>query len=381
MIIETSRAFGRGILEGILRFVRENDHWSVDFEDRGLLEAPPEFLADWKGDGIISRTPSIHFARRLTKTGCPIVELLGDGRIVVPEIRNCERTSARLAVDHFLQRGLRNFAFYSFAQAWWAELRKHSFVEQISARNLEGHVYSDAFPQKRSTHKPSAYPVWETQFERPLIQWLRSLPKPVGVWTANDYQALRVLSVCRKANIGVPEEIAVLGTTNDILVCNLSNPPLSSIDLNSAEIGYRAAALLESKMNGQTTPLAEPILVQPSGVVTRQSTEMLAVTDPDVAAAIRFIRENATQGVLVSEVVRAVGISHSTLERRFRQWFGRTPEQEISRIRMERAKFLLRETTLSLTEIAKKTGFSTLSYFVQAFKHDIGQTPQQFRKG
>ena len=199
------------------------------------------------------------------------------------------------------------------------------------------------------------------------------------MFCACDVYAIQVTNACRRRGIAVPAQIAVLGVDNDPVVCSVSFPPLSSVDLNSRRVGYEAAALLDRMMAGQPPP-QKNILVEPSRVVTRESTDMMAVDDADVAQAVRLIREHACRGLRVKDVVEAVGVSRRVLQQRFRRILRRTPKEELMRVQIDRAGMLLTQTEMSVEQIAKCTGFAAPAYFIRAFRRETGVTPRVYRK-
>jgi LacI family transcriptional regulator len=208
--------------------------------------------------------------------------------------------------------------------------------------------------------------------------WLKKLPKPLGLMACNDIRGQEVLSACRAAGITVPEEVAVIGVDNDEMLCELSDPPLSSVSLDTERIGYEAAALLDQMIAGKKN-LDLPILVLPAGIITRRSTDVLAIEDRHIANATRFIRERACVGIDVSDVLKFVPLSRSTLERRFLRLLGHSPKEEILRTRLDRAKQLLAETDLSLAQVADKVGFQHPEYLSVIFKKKTHLTPGEFR--
>jgi len=374
LLVETSRAFGRGVLQGISRYLLEYDDWVVHVEDRGFCETMPHWLKAWKGNGIITRTMSLSAARLIHSKRIPVIELLGNGIQIKPEIQNDENLVAKQAVEHFAQVGFSDYAFFSAGNTWWSSLRQEAFVRLTKEHGGTAHV----FPQA-STGKRVFYPAWTPHLDQAMLKWLRYLPKPVAIWSASDVWAIRLLEGCRKLGICVPEEAAILGTTNDTLLCNVLTPQLSSIDLNSFQIGYLAAERLSAKMRNETLS-SSPVLVPPTGVVPRQSTDIIVFVDRQIAMAIRHIRTHATSGLLVDQVADAAGLSRSTLQRRFQSQLGHSVEKEIMATRMNRAKRLLRETDAAMVAIALKTGFATTDYFIQAFKREIGMTPGRYRQ-
>ena len=211
-----------------------------------------------------------------------------------------------------------------------------------------------------------------------MIKWVRSLPKPIGVYAVGDMHAVRLLDACHEIGVAVPEEVAILSVGNDPLICETVRPTISSLDLDLPSIGYLAAELLDRMMAGKRV-CKETIYTQPSQVVKRQSTDVIAIDEPDLVAAVHFIRQWACQGITVSQVAHEIGLSRSVLDRRFRQNLGRTPKAEIMRIRIENAKRLLTQTTLDSRAVAKRSGFSSSGYFIKAFRRETGMTPRAYR--
>jgi LacI family transcriptional regulator len=216
-------------------------------------------------------------------------------------------------------------------------------------------------------------------YEKNLVGWIRTLPKPIGVMACNDERGQQVINACRDLGIAVPDEIAVVGVDNDDVVCDLCDPPLSSVVPNTRKIGFEAAALLEQMIAGKDPP-DTPIYIQPLGIVTRRSTDVLAIDDQDTAEAIRFIREHACDGITVEDVVDRLPLSHSALERQFSKLLGRPPKAEIIRVQLERVKQLLAESDFTLKQISVKAGFRHPEYMSAIFKEKVGQTPGQYRQ-
>jgi LacI family transcriptional regulator len=380
LLVETSRVFGRGVIQGISRYAQQHANWIFHFEDRGILEGLPAWLHHWEGDGIIARSPSRVLADAIGRFPCPVVELLGDGKHRSAEVRTDEDLTAEFAVEHLLKQGFEHLAFYSIAQSWWSDARRDAFETLVRSRGLSGHVFPGAF---QGVNVP--YPTWKQQFEAPLLGWLDRLPKPVGIWAVADSQAIRILEACRRLNLHVPADIGVLGTSNDDIVCRLLSPPLSSIELNPQEVGYKAAWLLDAKMRAQRGDKAARkrlktlILVPPSGVVMRESSDRIAIIDPELDQAVKIIARDAVHGLTVAQLAEEMLVSRSTLERRFREFFGCSPAQEINRIRIEQAKVLLRDTAWPIATIGQKTGFASPENFVRFFRRLVGKTPRQYR--
>jgi LacI family transcriptional regulator len=211
-----------------------------------------------------------------------------------------------------------------------------------------------------------------------MARWLQQLPKPAGVLACYDVRGQQVLEACALSGISVPDEVAVIGVHNDTLLCDLCEPPLSSVIPNARRAGYEAASLLARLMEGEHVPV-EARLIEPLGVAQRQSTDVVAVKDAKVSAAVRFIRAHACEGIDVRDVLKAVPISRTLLERRFRALLGHTPHEHILRTRLARACAMLVETDLPVSLIAERTGFEHTEYLSVAFRREYGMTPTAYR--
>jgi LacI family transcriptional regulator len=371
LLVETSRAFGRGVIEGIARYAWENGPWSIQFEDRALDSLPPKWLTEWKIDGIISRTASVKLARMLQAIQVPVVDIHGVSRISIPQLQMDNLQGARMVVDYFCNCGLRQLAYFSYEETWWVKNNRDMFCRASEERGFHCHVYPSPITKGN-------VPVWHERQRPGLIKWLRLLPRPIGIFTTGDLHAVRLINICREIDIAVPEEIAIMGNGNDPVICETVLPTLSSMDLDARRFGYEAATLLDMKMTGK-----EPkniIYISPSHVAVRQSTNLMVIGDPDIVRAMRYIRESACMGIDVNRVAEELGLSRSFLERGFREHLGRSPKAEIMRIRIERAKMLLDRTDKTSKNLARQCGFTSLEYFIKAFRREAGMTPNAYRR-
>ena len=196
---------------------------------------------------------------------------------------------------------------------------------------------------------------------------------------SNDGRALHVLQACRAEQMRVPEDVAIVGVDNDDVMCELANPPLTSVEQGARRIGFEAAALLDTMMTGQAPP-RQSTAVPPEGLVARQSTDVLAIGDPDVAESLRLIRRRACEPLAVRDVLDAATVSRSTLEARFRAVLGRSIHGEIRRVQLEMAQRLLATTNMPLKEVARQSGFSSVQYFTVVFREATGVTPASARR-
>jgi len=371
LIVETSKAYGRGLLRGINRYVRSCGPWSIYIDERGLWDPLPEWLRRWKGDGMILRTADRRMVRSALRTDAKVVYLGEQSDLDLPGVHPDDRPISRMAAEHLWERGFRQFGFVGIRGVCWSEKRRDSLNQRMAeAGSTLAVLEFNAWPRASGP--------WE-QDQRRLVEWIAALPKPVAIMACYDVVGLRVLDACRRADLAVPEEVAVIGVDNDEILCELADPPLSSVAHDLDRIGYEAAWLLDRLMSGEPAPAA-PILLEPLRVVARQSTDTVAVSDPVLARALRFIREHACDGIGVSDLGRETHLSRRTLERRFFKELGCTPHEEILRAQLDRVKRLLAETNLPLEAIARRTGFTHTSYMVALFRRKTGQTPGAYRK-
>jgi len=378
LLIESSRAYGRGLLLGIARYIREHGRWSIFLQERSLGDTSPKWLEGWEGDGIIARIENEQMAEVIRRLALPAVDLRNLlPNLEMPSIRTDDVLTASLAADHLLERGFRHFAYCGFDGADYSDIRRDQFARRIAEAGYRCHVFVD--PKRPAEATTLEYEEHGLVFEDLVSEWVKHLPKPIGLMACNDIRGQQVLNACRAIGVAVPDEVAVIGVDNDPVLCELSDPPLTSVIPNTDRIAYEAAALLDRLMAGKQPP-KQPIFIKPSGIVTRRSTDVLAIEDPHLASAVRFIRLHACGGVDVSDIVKVVPLSRSTLERRFAKSLGHSPKDEILRVRLERAKQLLAETDLSLALIAEKVGFDHAEYLSVIFKKKSGLTPGQFRR-
>ena len=369
LVIETSLASGRDILRGIARYVREYGPWSIYLEPRGLEESVPGWLRNWDGDGIIARFQNARIARAIVSTGIPTVDVLGVVRRPELPLAHVDNAAiARLAAEHLLERGFRRFAFCGLDGTNWSDERRDAFGQAVALAGGECIVYRPR----------GARGTWEDEQDR-IAEWVRSLPRPCGVMACNDPRGQKVLEACRRSGVRVPDEVAVVGVDNDEPICEIADPTLSSVVADHEGVGYQAAALLDRARAGEIGA-GVAVFVPPVGVVTRRSSDVLALADREVAAAIGLIREHACLGLQVDEVCQKLALSRSTLQRRFRQVLGHTIHDEIVRVRLGRAQELLAETEMPIAAIAVRCGFSCQEYLGAVFRARLGQTPASYRR-
>lgn len=367
LLIETTRSYGRNVMRGVGEYARVYGPWLFHLPNDARLKALPE-RGDWIGDGIIAQ-PHQHaeFVKQLAGCGIPVVSLSGPpGAGGLPAVRVNMEAVAELALKHFSDRGYQRVAYCGIpSEHLWPPTGRY-FAELAARANISCDVYLPAF-----------HPDAQTLRLTHLAEWLKSLKKPIGLLAANDLRAREVMDACRSVGLHVPEEIAVMGVNDDELICDLSMPAISSVIPNARRVGYEAAAMLDRLMAGKK--VVADVVVDPLGVRSRQSTDLLAIEDPDVAKVVRFIREHAAEGIRVEDVLEQVAMSRRSLEKRFRASVGRPVHVEIRRVQVERVKELLVTTDYKLERIAELTGFSTAQYLAGLFHRLVKMTPGAWR--
>jgi LacI family transcriptional regulator len=276
----------------------------------------------------------------------------------------------QLAAAHLIERGFKHFGYCGEPRFLWAHQRAGYFRDHLRQAGFECSVFTPANRSNRASRMESEVLA--------IARWLRGLPKPVGILACYDIVGQQVLEACQFAGLAVPDAVAVLGVHNDELLCDLCDPPLTSVIPNARRAGYVAAGLLSEMMDRRRVSV-EDHLVEPIGVAARQSTDVVAVRDERVAAAIRFIREHAQTNLVVGDVLRAMPMSRTLLERKFKECLGCTPHEHIQNTRMERVRTYLATTTLPIAAIADRMGFEHVEYLSVAFRRATGLSPRDYR--
>lgn len=402
LTMSSATGYDRGILRGIARYIRYNGPWVCFLagEQHGVpMVTPEQVLAhsakttphgnrqrgrsaiDLKGlgaTGVIGRLHTPRIAETVLASGLPVIamdltdEQLAEGSPLrrVSEIRPDSHKAGRLAAEHLLERGFRSFAFCGYPGANWSRHREEGFSERIQEAGFRCNVFQPRLGARLPWHRELAA----------VTVWLESLPKPVGLLACNDVRGRQMIEACSLDGMHVPNDVAVVGIDEDHLLSEFSNPPLSSVALNTERGGYEAAELLAKMMTSCRVKQPQLILVEPLGVVARSSTDIIAVEDRDVAAALMYIRDNSRRPIGVHDVVKHSAISRRALEIRFQQGLGRSIRAEIQRVRLSWAKQLLSETNLSLEKIADNAGFGGLCYMNRVFRRAADITPGQYRR-
>jgi LacI family transcriptional regulator len=372
LVFSYSLDFCRGVLRGIKAFAEARPHWilmPVAPEPRAI-----ETLRQLRPSGLIGHVFEQALADKLATFRRPLVNVssvLPD--LPFPRVGSDDHSIGQLGAAHLLDRGFRHFGFVGHPHHAYSVRREAGFRQTIEPTGYTLDYYYD---HDERPFDPMGR-LWA--LDKALQRWVRSLPKPAGIFAPNDLWGVQLTEVCRQAELRVPEDVAIVGVDNDDLLCELARPSLSSVALPVERIGYEAAALLE-RLLAKEAPPRQPLLLPPLGVAIRQSSNVLALSDPDVVAALRFIREHAHTPLRVKDVLREVPVSRRSLERRFRKILNRGLWEEIRRAHMERAKHLLAATEFSMAEVAKQAGFSGAEQLSVVFRQELGLPPSAYRR-
>ena len=380
VLIESSRTYGRGILRGVARYAREHGPWSFFFVERDLHAGVPKLLETWRGDGIIARIENRRMAVHLSALGCPVVDVLG--QIPFPGIPTVDTDPAAVAAragEYFVQAGFQHFAFVGYRGVHFSDRRCEAFVHWLAQHGHQAAVQPCAAAAHRAANDIQSIERAGIAAEPALVHWLRRQARPLAVLTCNDICAQQVLNACREQGLSVPEEIAVMGVDNDDVLCELCDPPLTSIEPDTERLGREAAALLDRLMHGRSAG-AHAVLLPPARLVERASVNTIGVQDPILNSALRFIRDHVGEGIAVKDVTAHLKRSRSDLEMRFRRDLHRTVRGEILRRRLARVRALLEETDLGLAAVSARSGFASATHLCRLFQQQFGQTPINFRR-
>ncbi len=382
VMIPTSRGFEQSIIKGIARYARHHGRWNLymdlpDYVSKRSMKKNLDWLNDIGIDGIIARIPCSYDLDDLLQTKKPLIftNINSDIETLPSIVPNCEMM-AQMGVKYFISKGYKNLAFCGFANAYWCKERAKYFDQSVRQHGYEPHFFIEKSPNLAIGGQLSKE--WKSE-ENKMVRWLSELPKPVAILTSNDDMGRHIVQSCSIAGLMVPEEVAVLGNDNDQLVAELCEPQLSSIQLNAESGGYRAAEILQRIIDQK--PLESlRVVVEPTHVVTRQSTDIMAIDDPNMAKALNFINNNYKKNIKVTDVAKAAATSVRILQIKFKEILGRSPHAEITRVRMEHATILLIESNMSISHVAFTIGFEHVKYFTRIFTKAKGISPMTYRK-
>ncbi len=371
IICDVSTGYGREITLGATRFANLQREWELCTET--IAGHAIDMLPRCDGAIVASGNPEVYdlVASRCERVVyCPVT-LDVERR---PVVSVDDRAVGALAAEHLIGCGLKNFAYYGFPESSAFDRRRY---EGFSA-TLKSYGYACStckFP----------WPPWPNRLTHnhhpQLLEWIESLPMPLGVMGVTDMQAHDLAGACLTVQIPVPERVAIVGVDDDPLLCESAWPPITSVACDFKRVGYEAAKTLKRLLMKEKLHKEELwIHLPPRGITERQSTDIVAVTQPEVAEAIRYIREHACDPCTVKDILHVVPVGRRWLEMQFKQTLGRTPHDEINRVRMDVARRLLTQPDLSIVDIAERCGFTSAQTFSRAFSDAVGTTPATYRR-
>jgi LacI family transcriptional regulator len=381
LFFETSAVNDRRIVRGIIKYSSHCGPWFFYskmhpfymLQGRNVWRQKilPE-LRQWKPDGIIAHASS-NKVKDLTELGTPMILQALTEPLGLPSstLGDQNRTVGEMGAEYLLELGFTNYGFCGFPSVYWSEERGKAFAERIYRAGFKPRVYKSSKSRRQA---------FVEEDRRVLCDWLRSLRKPVAVMACNDIRGQQVIDACRLARLTVPEEIAVLGVDNDDLICNTTSPTLSSVALSTEKAGYEAAQLLDKMMHQRKKKKWPTITIHPTHIETRHSTNTLAIDDPELVQAIRFIRTHRRSDIGVHNVVDATTLARRALEQRFKKTLGRSIYQEIRRVRVDQVAQMLLETTMPVYQIALTLGYSSSEHIARPFRKERGMSPQEYRR-
>jgi LacI family transcriptional regulator len=362
LAVGTYRGYGRQVVAGVTDYVHRHGQWDVVL-DRAVDRIHPETLDMMQPvAGAITLAPRLDEYEPLC--GIPMVSV-ENSPLPIHQVIPDDRLIGKMAAEHLLSLGLKTIAYAGMLGIPFSDARRDAMAETAREQGAQLLVYPEAC---------NAVTVYTDDY----ASWLEALPLPCGLLLVSSARATGTLIQCERLGIRVPEDLAVLGVEEDPMLCQLTNPPLSAIDHNTERVGYEAAALLDRLLAGEQIP-PEVTWIPPRGVVTRQSTEMLATQDEGVVRAVRYIREHVEESLTVKQLLRHVPVGRRTLEQAFKRHLGRTIADEIRRQKIAQARQLLVQTTLGMADVAVRAGFSSASHMTHVFKRELGVGPAEFR--
>lgn len=374
LLTDFSSGYSRSLLKGIVKYSKEFGPWvfyrmPLYYRMLNGEKGVVEWAKKWNADAIIAQLEDVD-VQELKDSGIPIiVQNYKDRNNEVYNLTGDYFNTGVMAANFYLKRGYRNFAFYGFKDTIWSRERAAGYKQQIEKQNYTLHLYmNDNLGKEQWTFSPLL-----------LGNWLQSLPKPVALFACDDHFALQIAETCKIYNIDIPNDVAVLGVDNDQLICNISDPPLSSVVLDVENGGYRAAKLLHQLINKEVTEHMD-VVINPIRIECRQSTEKYAVSDKSIQTVLKHIETNYIYPISINDLTKLVPLSRRVLEKKFKSETGISIYQYIQKYRIDQFASLLVTTNKPLNEIAMLTGFDDYKNVFRIFKKYKTLTPVQYRK-
>ena len=379
-LTDFSEAYARNLLLGIARYAHAvGQAWSLcrlplSIRDKFGIEAVIDLAKKMRADAVIGQFYNTDNVELFARNG--IITIAQDFKArftTIPNITGPHFLAGKMGAEYFAKKGFRHFAFYGTRDVVWSDERMQGFRETVRAAN-PSFTFS-------ALCKNTQNALWDYDTNQ-LVTWLQSLPKPVAIMACDDNHAYHITEACQQGEGGgkvcIPDDIAVLGVDNDETICRLSSPNLSSLNQNIEQGGYDVAQLIDRILRDPATP-REDVMVQPTHIVTRQSTDIYANNDQHIAEVLKYIHENISQKITVDELVELVPLSRRLLETRFKRSMGTSIYDYILQTRIEKVAQLLCEG-MSVSEAAIELGFSDIKNLSRMFRQQRGMTPSEYRR-
>ena len=377
LLIDFAEEYSKGLLKGITKYSREHGPWvfcrmPLFHREMKGIEGILDWALDWEADGIIGQLYNTEDIEKITQAGIPVIAQDFEERFAnIPNITGAHHETGSMAADYFLKKGFKNFAFYGFSNIVWSRERAEGSDERVSRAG-----YGVYYFENENVHSNDS----ELWYYKPssLSKWLLSLPKPIAILSCDDRLGQHITEACRHSGIRIPEEVAVLGVDNDELICELCDPPLSSIAQDAEKGGYDTARLLDRMIRNEIDTLYD-IIVRPTQVITRQSTDIYATQDDFIATTLTYIHQHIDKNLQVDDVVKQVPLARRSLEMRFQHVIGYPIYKYIQNLRIEKFAKKLLETDLMVFEIALELGLNDSKNIARQFRQVKGCTPLEYR--
>ena len=371
MLYKNRGAADGRMMTAVARYAAQWTRWKIALCEHPLSEAG--LIRTWRPEGVMmNRSPTPEAARMFSSRRLPVVGFgFAPSHALRPRVSADGGACGRMAAEYFLCRGFRQLAFVGKGHVANARAMAAAFAEAAAGAAVPCEV-------RMEPKLPVRHPPLERYLEE-VISWLRGLLKPAGLMIFSDILGNRITQACEMGGWHIPQDISLVSVGNNEHRCAISTPALSSIDVDPERIGREAAQVVDAMLKGGKRRRDE-ILVPPAAVVERGSSDVIAVGDPPVAAAIRLIRERCPQTVNVDELAREAGVCRRRLERRFREVLHTTPAREVRRQKVERIKDLLRDDNLRIEEVAACCDFAGYQDMWRYFRRETGLCPADYRE-
>jgi len=375
LLTDFSEEYAKLLLKGIAKYSKEHEPWvmckmPLSYRDLHGIEGVLQWALKWKADAIIAQFYPTDNVKVFRDNG--IIAIAQDFKTrftEIPNITGDHHLAGKIGANYFIQKGFKNFAFYGFKGIVWSQERCNGFKEELIKHGLD----KNYFEYQNIDFKD----LWYYEPE-PLMTWLKRLPKPVAIMACDDNQGHHITQLCRQYGIKIPEEISILGVDNDEPICTLSDPPLSSLNQAVEKGGYDAAELIHKFMQQPGSKLGN-VIVKPTHIITRQSTDIYATEDTYIAIVLKYIHQNTDKKININDLARLVPLSRRLLETRFKEVTEQPIYSYILNLRIEKFAQQLLESDIPIIEIAMDMGFFDYKNISRQFKRVKGCTPSDYR--